>query len=391
MIAAASGIAGRDYRRLFVRRLVPLRLPGGPAFVEALRRAWDDGDAVLPVDTRLSPAAVDRLVASMHLDEPVEDGDALVVATSGTSGEPKGVVLTHDAVRASAVATSARLGVGAGDTWLACLPLAHVGGLSVVTRALVTGTRLVVHDGFDADAVHSAVRDDGVTLVSLVTTALRRVDAAWFRVVVLGGSAPPEELAPNVVTTYGMTETGSGVVYDGFPLDGVDVKVDDRGQIHLRGPMLLRAYRDGDDPKDAAGWLATGDVGELDAVTGRLRVHGRATDLIISGGENVWPDAVEAVLAADVGVREVAVVGRPDEEWGQRVVAVIVPVDRERPPPLDRLRALVKERIGPWAAPRELQLVDALPRTALGKLRRRQIAAEHQTRPSAPTNSTDRT
>ena len=362
-----------------MRRLVPLRLPGGPQFVDALRRAWDDGDAVLPVDTRLAEAAVERLLASMRLDEPVDAGDALVIATSGTSGEPKGVVLTHDAIRASATATSTRLAVDDRDSWLACLPLTHVGGLSVVTRALITGTRLVVHDGFDADAVERAAQSEGSTLVSLVATALRRIDASLFRIVVLGGSAPPSELAPNVVTTYGMTETGSGVVYDGVPLDGVELRVDDGGEIQVRGPMLLRAYRDGSDPKDADGWFWTGDLGALDVATGQLRVHGRATDLIITGGENVWPDAVEAVLADDPDVAEVAVVGRPDEEWGQRVVAVIVPADWRRPPPLDRLRAAVKERIGPWAAPRELECVESLPRTSLGKIQRSQIDAEHHT------------
>src|SRR5436309_14612391 len=142
----------------------------------------------------------------MRLDEPVDDGDAVVVATSGTSGEPKGVVLTHDALRASAVATSARLGVDpTHDRWLACLPLAHVGGLSVITRALATGTPVTVPGGFDAAAVDTAARDEGATLVSLVATALRRIDAGRFRVIVLGGSAPPRQLPDNVVTTYGMT------------------------------------------------------------------------------------------------------------------------------------------------------------------------------------------
>ena len=146
---------------------------------------------------------------------PVEPGDALVVATSGTSGDPKGVVLTHDAVRASARATSKRLEVDPGrDRWLACLPLAHIGGLSVVTRSMVTGTPCTVIERFDAGEVERQARL-GATLVSLVATALGRVDASAYRTVVLGGAAPPAVLAGNVVTTYGMTETGSGVVYDG--------------------------------------------------------------------------------------------------------------------------------------------------------------------------------
>ena len=356
-----------------MRRLIPLQLPGGPAFVEALTRAWDDGDAVLPVDPRLPQPAIDRVLASMRLNEPVEDGDALVVATSGTSGDPKGVVLTHDAITASALATSERLEVDPErDRWLACLPLAHVGGLSVVARALVTGTPLVLHDGFDATAVERAAAAEGVTLVSLVATAFRRVDASRFRVIVLGGAAPPEALPPNAVTTYGMTETGSGVVYDGVPLDGVDVRVGPSDEILIRGPMLLRAYRDGTDPKDADGWFATGDLGTIDTA-GRLRVYGRADDLIISGGENVWPEPVEAILANQPGVADVAVIGRADHEWGQRVVAVIVPADSTHPPALDALRAAVKERVGPWAAPREIELVEAIPRTALGKVRRRDL------------------
>jgi O-succinylbenzoic acid--CoA ligase len=353
-----------------VRRLVPIDLPGGPAFVDALRRAWDDGDAVVPIDPRLPRAAVDSLLGALRVDEPVDDGDALVIATSGTTGEPKGVVLTHDAITASAVATSARLEVDPSrDKWVACLPLAHVGGLSVVTRSLLTNTPVVVHPRFDVAAVEQAVVE-GATLVSLVTTALRRIDPALFRVVVLGGAAPPEQLPGNVIATYGMTETGSGIVYDGRPLDGVDVSIDDRsGEISMRGPMLLRCYRDGTDPKDSGGWFRTGDVGAW-AVNGRLRVFGRLDDVIITGGENVWPDAVEAVLAALPSVAEIAVVGREDEEWGHRVVALVVPSDPALPPALDELRAAVKERLGAWAAPRELELVESLPRTALGKVRR---------------------
>jgi o-succinylbenzoate---CoA ligase len=355
-----------------MRRLLVVPARGTSAFVHQLRTAWEAGDAVLPLDPRLPRDVADRLVAAMRPDEPVEDGDALVVATSGTTGEPKGVVLTHDAVTASAHATSARLSVDpTRDRWLACLPLAHVGGLSVVTRATITGTPLVVHDGFDAASVDASAVEEGVTLVSLVATALRRIDASRFRAVVLGGSAAPSVLPSNVVATYGMTETGSGIVYDGAPLDGVDVRVDPAsGEIAVRGAMLLRCYRDGRDPKDSEGWLHTGDIGAWDAEASRLVVHGRAGDLIITGGENVWPAPVEAVLAAVPGVAEVAVVGRPDEEWGQRVVALVVPADPTRPPTLDTLRDAVKAQLAPWAAPRELELVAALPRTNLGKVRR---------------------
>lgn len=360
------------HRGSAVGRLVVVDATGGPAFVDTVHRAWDAGDAVFPLDPRLPRPAAERVAAAMRPGEPVADGDALVVATSGTTGEPKGVVLTHDAVRASSVATSARLGVDpASDVWLACLPLAHVGGLAVVARALHTGTRLVVLPAFDAEAVHRSVDEDGVTLVSLVPTALRRIEPHRFRCIVLGGSAPPPDRPANVIATYGLTETGSGVVYEGVPLDGVEVRTDAAGEILLRGPMLLRCYRDGTIPLDPDGWFATGDIGRWDAAGRRLEVFGRASDLIITGGENVWPAVVEAVLAEHPKVAAVAVVGRDDPEWGQRVVARVVAADGRDPPTLDELRAVAKERLAPWAAPGELELVDDLPRTPIGKVRRR--------------------
>ena len=354
-----------------VQRLIVVEATG-PAFVDALQRAWDDGDAVLPLDPRLPPPARASVLASARVDEPVEADDALVVATSGTDGAPKAVVLTHTAVTASAEATSARLAIDpTADRWLACLPLSHVGGLSVVTRALRTGTPLTVHDGFDAEAV-AAAAEAGCTRTSLVPTALARIDATRWRTVLVGGQAPPAHRPANVIATYGMTETGSGIAYDGVPLDGVEVRVDE-GELLLRGPMLLRSYRDGTDPRRADGWFPTGDLGSY--VDGIVHVDGRRGDLVITGGENVWPVAVERVLAQHPGVGEVAVVGRTDPEWGQRVVAVVVPSDPGAPPSLADLRAHAKAHLPAYAAPTRLELVATLPRTASGKVRRADLSA----------------
>ncbi len=364
-----------------MRRLVALDMAGGAPFVAAMRRALDAGDAILPVDQRLPAPAKARLLEALRpaavLTEagetelaggrPVEEGDAFVVATSGTTGESRGVVLTHQAVVASAQAVSRRLTVDPGrDRWLCCLPLAHVGGLAVVTRALTTGTPLEVQPSFRLAAVIAAAHR-GATLVSLVPTTCARLGdrTALFRTVVLGGGPMPRVRPPNAVATYGLTETGSGVVYDGWPLDGVEVRIAPEGEIELRGPMLLRTYRPGDDPKDAEGWFHTGDAGRLSS-DGQLEVFGRMADVIRTGGESVWPVPVEAVLRTHPGVAEVVVLGAPDPEWGERVVAVVEPREAMTPS-LAALRELVRATLGPIAAPKQLILVDALPRTAIGK------------------------
>lgn len=366
-------------------RLIALAMPGGSPFVDQMRRAWDDGDAVLPLDLRLPPPALDALLDALaptlvvdeHGDRharpasrPVQPGDAVVVATSGTTGEPKGVVLTHDAIAASAEITSRRLTVDpARDHWLACLPLAHIGGLSVITRALHTETPLTVLSSFDAEAV-DAVED--ATLVSLVRATLHRVDVARFRTVLLGGGPPPppEERPPNTVATYGSTETGSGIVYDHQPLDGVELRVDEEGQLLVRSPTLLRAYRDGSDPKSAEGWYPTGDAATVSSDQ-HLTVHGRLDEMIITGGEKVWPAAVETLLRRHPLVSEVLIHGEPNSKWGEQVVATVEPVDAANPPTLEALKHHVRQGLPPYAAPRVLHLTKKLLRTPSGKLRRR--------------------
>ena len=362
--------------------LVALDIDGGEAFVSSLLATWSDGDAAFPLDRRLRGQARQEVIDAIspsrvlgdedlrHLDgRPVADGDALVVATSGSEGAPRGVVLTHDALVAGARAVSERLEVEPGrDRWLACLPRSHMGGLGVIVRSLVTGTAVDVHDGFDAARVGAAARA-GANLVSLVTPLLRRISPELFRTILLGGASPPPEIAPNVVATYGMTETGGGVVYDGIPLDGTEVKVVDE-EIHLRGPTLLRCYRDGTDPRDADGWIRTGDIGHMSR-DGRLEVIGRRSDMIITGGENVWPEPVERRLLEHHAVADVAVVGRPDADRGQIVVAIVVPAAAAGAPDAAELSAHVAETLPRFMAPRAVELRDHLPRTTLGKLRRR--------------------
>jgi O-succinylbenzoic acid--CoA ligase len=346
-----------------VPHLVAVVAEPGPGFVEALQRVWDEGDAVLPVDPRLPAEVAARLQSALGAGEEVEAGDALVVATSGTTGDPKGAVLTHDAVAAAAAMTNEALAVDpTTDRWLSQLPLAHVGGLGVVTRGLLGAVPVT----WDPD-------DPTTTLTSAVPTQLERHDHARFRAVLVGGSADwRSDRAANVVRTYGLTETFGGVIYDRRALPGVEVRIGDDGEVLLRSPTLLRCYRDGTDPKDRNGWLPTGDDGALEA-DGLLTVHGRRGDVIVTGGEKVWPDPVEAVLRRVPGVADVAVIGRPDPEWGQAVTAVVVPSDPGDPPSLDALRAGVKESLPAWCAPKALELRDGLPRTALGKVRRRDL------------------
>jgi O-succinylbenzoic acid--CoA ligase len=237
-----------------------------------------------------------------------------------------------------------------------------------------------MHPRFDPAAV-AAERE--ATLVSLVPAMLTRLldegaGISRLRAVLLGGGRIPPGLPARaaaagvrVVATYGATETCGGIVYDGLPLPGADLSISGDGEVLLRGPMLMRGYRGRPDLTEhalAEGWFHTGDAGEI-GDDGRLRVHGRRDGMISTGGEKVAPEEVEAILAEHPQVREAAVCGLPDERWGQRVVALVVPAGPE-PPSLEELRGHVAARAAAYKAPRELVLVPDLPRTASGKLRR---------------------
>lgn len=368
---------------------------------------WADGDVVLPLDVDAPQPAVDRLLALLRpaavfdataqgpvkvtrLPDPrqVADGSAVVVATSGSTGSPKGVLLSHQALRASTRAGLRRLGCRTGDCWMLALPTHHVAGLQVLLRAASLGTQPLIVPAGDAERLVAAARQAPAPVhVSLVPTQLARLvdlraDLSVFATVLLGGAAAPAGLleaaaaaGAAVATSYGMTETCGGCVYDGVPLDGVEVEVRHDGRIRIRGPVLCDGYLDDPTPvTDPEGWFTTSDVGAFTA-EGRLEVRGRIDDMVVSGGENVPTGAVEAALRQHPRVADVAVTGRPDPRWGQAVVAVVVPSQPSDPPSLEELRDHVRSLLPATWAPQALQVVASLPRSGLGKVPRDALRA----------------
>jgi O-succinylbenzoic acid--CoA ligase len=335
--------------------------------------------AAMPVDPRLGAAERAALLATADLvvdaplpggvvaakpEAPGDDDVALVVHTSGTTAAPRPVELSFGNVQANALGSAVALGLDPDERWLCPLPLSHVGGLMVLLRSAVYATRAVL-----GPAERAA--DGDITVASLVPTQLRRLlDAGAapgdrLRAVLLGGAAATPDLLERaraagwpVVETYGLTQACSQVTVDGRPLPGVAVSLASDGEIVVEGPTV-----------SGGGTLRTGDLGAFDE-RGRLRVIGRKSDTIVTGGENVAPAEVEAALLAHPAVADAGVFGRADPEWGEAVTAAVVlraPVEPQE------LRDWVAGRLARFKVPKAVEVADTLPRTPSGKLLRREL------------------
>lgn len=350
--------------------------------------------------------------------EPEAPGDLAtlqaIVFTSGTTGYPKGALISYANHYWSATASAVRLGTQADDRWLACLPLCHVGGLAVLFRSCLYGTVVVVHDGFDVSAVMDSLREEAITIVSLVPTMLGRLlhagltrsDAPSLRLILLGGAAAPPRLLAEaagaglpVAVTYGLTEAatqvatiepervsakpgsaGKALTFATITIvdnEGREVPRNTPGEIVVKGPTVMAGYYN--DPvatseKLRDGRLHTGDIGYLDEDSD-LWVLDRRSDLIISGGENVYPAEVERVLREHPEVAQACVIGLPHPEWGQQVTAVVVPREPGR---LDEgdLLAFSRKQLAGYKQPRAIYVVDQLPQTGSGKVNRRVMAEQ---------------
>ena len=362
--------------------------------------ALDKLELSLEMLDRAAPAAPD-CGSAPNLKE-----DCAIIFTSGTSGRPKAAVLTWGNIYHSALASAFRLGILPSDRWLCVLPLYHVGGLSIILRSLLYGTSVELLP-FSVDAVNQALSTRPITLVSLVPTMLARLLAAkegeWqaqLRLILLGGEAAPPALlarcaAANlpVAASYGLSEAASQVATAlpaqlrqkpgsvGKPLlfsqlringaDGAAAPANVAGEVLVKGPTVMRGYY-----KDAsasaaalrAGWLHTGDIGYLDS-DGDLFVLQRRADLIVSGGENIYPSEVENALRQHPSVAEALVFGLPDVDWGQRVAALIE-LRAGQSATAAELAAFARTQLAGYKIPRQIALVAALPRTAAGKIRR---------------------
>ncbi len=406
--AAQAGAQELHARGTVAGDRVAIALAPGIEFAQALHACLLLGAVAVPVDPRLSAAEREQILAGCALliaeplaasgREPLErrpaghdlDAVAAVIHTSGTTAAPRAVELTYGNFLWSALGSAVALGVDPHERWLCALPVSHVGGLSILLRSAIYATTAVVHERFEADRVLHALAKERVTLVSLVATTLDRLLAAGLRrpvalrCALTGGGPVPGELVARahaagvpVSLTYGLTESCSQVTTTpiaethahrasaGPPLFCTHVRVACDEEILVRGPTVAPGARAAD------GWLHTGDLGALR--DGRLLVHGRKSDTIISGGENIAPAEVEAVLQAHPTVLEAAVVGRPDAEWGEAVTAWVL----ARPGSEIDFSELIehcRRTLAPHKVPKGfIETGEPLPRTASGKLLRREL------------------
>jgi o-succinylbenzoate---CoA ligase len=373
-----------------------------PGAAAAVQESWVRGEAVAVLDPAAPTGVIDGLLGQLrptHLVDrhgrhrrtdgvPVAGDVRAVVMTSGTTAAPKAVELTAAGLHAAGDGGNRALDVAGDDRWLVCLPLHHVAGLAILARATVGGQPVIVHPSFDVAAVGSAPRDAQATLVSVVPTMLGRLlDAGapvhQYRRVVVGGAplAPAlrdraEAAGVPVVDAYGLSETWGGFVVDGVPIPGADVDIGPDAEIRVRGPMVLARYRSDPDATavalDPDGWFRTGDVGEWDDDE-RLHVVDRRRDLVITGGVNVSPTAVEAVLADHPDVADVCVAGAPDPDWGERVVAYVVPRAGAAVPTVEELRSFGRDRLRRPELPRQVVALGVVPRTSGGKPQRQRL------------------
>jgi O-succinylbenzoic acid--CoA ligase len=349
------------------------------AFAVALHGCLLAGRPAVPIDLRLPEP--ERAVRRARAELPATRPDvATIMHTSGTTAAPKPVELTFGNWEANALGSAVMLGLDVEERWLCVMPLAHVGGLSILLRSTVYATTVVLHERFDTEAVLGELMAPGrgITLVSLVPTMLARLlDAGLnhpptLRWALLGGGPIPPSLLERadaagvpVAPTYGMTEACSQIATFGFPLPGVDVTTAADGEISVRGPIVAPGAL------DASGWLRTGDLGWFE--DGRLVIVGRKADTIVSGGENVAPAEVEAVLLEHGAVADAGVFARADPEWGEAVIARVVVRDGAEVSP-DELRSFCANRLAAFKVPKEIAFARELPRTPSGKLLRRELA-----------------
>ncbi len=392
-LAAASAGALREQGVGFGDR-VALEIEDRVEFLIALHACLIIGAPAVPIDLRLSenerelrrrgsvavlgsaPTGRDQAWGETSIGA---EAIATVMHTSGTTSEPKAIELSYANWLAAALGSAVALGLDANERWLCPMPLTHVGGLSIPLRSAIYATTAVLHPRYDTEVVLEALMEPArrITLVSLVPTMLDRLLEAGLReppnlrwALLGGGPIPPallrraEAAGVPVAPTYGMTEACSQIATFGWPLPGVEITTSD-GEILVRGATVAARALSED------GWLYTGDLGELDA-HGRLRITGRSSDTIVTGGENVAPAEVEAVLLEHPAVLDAGVFGRPDPQWGEVVLAVVAVDDGAAPDPQE-LRAFCAERLATFKVPKAIAFAPELPRTASGKLLRRQL------------------